>query len=201
MAGAGCGGGVSACLDRVLAARAQSQSGLARSVRIQPAAVAGAAAQDHARASRDGPAGGGPVAESRAVADAERLELLAFRASGREGGDGDGLRDGDERRATRPADGGLAGFRGASGLRRQGDREPFDGADEPGNGQDLGPGRGLGQARDARRRQEDGPGLDQGEDLVRLRSAPDRRHAIRDSGGLRGDAGVGLGVGSATVCT
>ena len=94
-------------------------------------------------------------------------------------------------------DGGGAGFRTASGLRRQGGAEPFDGADERGDGAHVGCGRGLGEARDARRRRQDGPVVDEGEDVVRLRPARDRGRGTRDPGVVRGDGGGGGGAAGA----
>ena len=60
-------------------------------------------------------------------------------------------------------------------------------------GGDVGPRRRLGQARDERGGQQDRQDLEEGEVMVRLRPSPDRRHPLRTPGGVRGDAGVGLG--------
>ena len=46
-------------------------------------------------------------------------------------------------------------------------------------------------------RPEDRQVLDEGQELVRLRLAPDCRYALRDSGGCPSDPGVALGVGGA----
>ena len=55
------------------------------------------------------------------------------------------------------------------------------------------PDRRLGQTRDERGGQQDRQDLEEGEVMVRLRAAPDRRHPLRDPGGLRGDAGLPCG--------
>ena len=62
-----------------------------------------------------------------------------------------------------------------------------------GKGVSHGPGRRLGQARDLGCERQDRGDLEEGEVMVRLRSAPDCRYGRRGSGGVRGDAGVGLG--------
>ena len=90
-------------------------------------------------------------------------------------------------------DGGAAGLRAAPGLRRQGGRQPFDRARGREERQDVRSGRGLGEARDAWRGPARGQGVDEGEDVVRLRPASDRRRRARDSGVVRGDGGVALG--------
>ena len=188
VAGDGGRGGVPACLDGVVVAGAWAQSGVVVDMRIRPAAEAGQAPPGGARASANGRGRGGGVSESGALSGAQRVELLPVYGVARAGGGGHRLRDGDARCVARGAQGGVAGFRRTPRLRRQGDREPFHGAQEPRDGQDLGPGGGLGQARDTGRGQQDGQGLDEGEELVRLRLAPDRRHPLRESGGIRGDA-------------
>ncbi len=71
----------------------------------------------------------------------------------------------------------LLRLRRPPGLRRQGDREPFDGPDCRGQGGTLGRGRRPGQARDPWLRRPQRQGLDEGQVVVRHRSAPDRRHA------------------------
>ena len=145
----------------------------------------------------DGARTGGARGESAARRGADGVGVLALRVErgGDGGGDRGGVRDG--RRAARSVDGGGAGFRTASGLRRQGGAEPFDGADERGDGAHVGCGRGLGEARDARRRRQDGPVVDEGEDVVRLRPARDRGRGTRDPGVVRGDGGGGGGAAGA----
>ena len=123
VAGADRRGGVLAPVHRFVATRAGTQSGVAHRVRVRPAASP--SSPPHGARTRCTAFARGVLGRAVPRFDSQPLELLAFLSPG---GRARSTGAGDVRAPSRGVDGGAARLWRAPGARRQGDREPLDGA-------------------------------------------------------------------------